>query len=132
MECKCKDNVGGKFCDTCKDFHYNLQFNNPQGCRRCTCSELGTNSQLKNCDKVSGQCSCKSRVNGLACSVCKDGSTDLRDYSIFGCKGKTCVPTLHIKCIYLFIYLFHFANYSETSTIHEIQIYKQMVGTPQQ
>ncbi|CAB4012030.1 laminin subunit alpha-like, partial [Paramuricea clavata] len=90
VECKCKDNVGGKFCDTCTDFHYNLQFDNPQGCQRCTCSKLGTNSQLKNCDKVSGQCSCKSRVNGHACSSCKDGSTDLRDYSIFGCKGCEC------------------------------------------
>ncbi len=25
--------------------------------------------------------------------------------------------------------LFHFASYTETSTIHEIQIYKQMAGT---
>ncbi|XP_046857306.1 laminin subunit alpha-3-like isoform X2 [Xenia sp. Carnegie-2017] len=88
--CKCKENVRGEYCDTCKDFYYNLRFSNPKGCQKCSCSDLGTNSKLKNCDKVSGQCSCKPRVARLSCSVCKDGSTSLRDYSVFGCKGCGC------------------------------------------
>ena len=90
VKCTCKNNVYGQYCDTCKDFYYNLQFNNPKGCQPCQCNPQGTISQLKNCDKVSGQCPCKPNIDGISCTFCKDGSTALRDYSVFGCKGEYC------------------------------------------
>ena len=88
VKCICKDNVRGEQCDTCKDYHYNLQFNNPEGCSKCTCNQWGTNGLLETCDKVSGQCPCKPHVNGQSCALCKDGYTALKKYSMFGCEGK--------------------------------------------
>lgn len=64
--CTCKLNVMGRTCDTCNRNTYSLGADNFFGCVDCNCDIGGSiNSE---CDKVSGQCRCKSRLKGRSCS----------------------------------------------------------------
>ncbi|CAB3226438.1 unnamed protein product [Arctia plantaginis] len=64
-QCKCKLNVGERQCNQCRDGFYNLHNNNMFGCTECDCDIGG--SIDNNCDKVTGQCRCHSRVEGRRC-----------------------------------------------------------------
>ncbi|XP_056005151.1 uncharacterized protein LOC125660370 isoform X3 [Ostrea edulis] len=66
-QCKCKVNVEGRDCDTCKHLHYNLDSNNTKGCTRCNCGN-GT----RECDRVNGGCTCKENVDNAdgQCTNC--------------------------------------------------------------
>ncbi|KAJ8306111.1 hypothetical protein KUTeg_016656 [Tegillarca granosa] len=64
-QCICKVDVTGQNCDTCIDGFYGLTENNPFGCVECDCDMGGSVSPV--CDKRTGQCRCKPRVQGRRC-----------------------------------------------------------------
>ncbi|PFX27901.1 Laminin subunit alpha [Stylophora pistillata] len=88
--CRCKDNVMGDKCDSCKPFHFNLHINNPLGCQSCGCNTNGTLGSIKTCHETTGQCSCKSHVIGRHCDQCKDGYYSIEGPNAFGCKRCSC------------------------------------------
>lgn len=57
-QCPCKLHVQGRQCDVCKDDYFRLFANNTDGCTFCDCDPGGAVSSV--CDKLSGQCSCRS------------------------------------------------------------------------
>ncbi|MEQ2276211.1 hypothetical protein XENORESO_015778, partial [Xenotaenia resolanae] len=69
--CQCKANVEGHRCDRCKRGFYGLSLSNPVGCKKCSCSQIGSLSVL--CDPVTGQCPCRPHFHGLTCDVCSRG-----------------------------------------------------------
>ncbi|KAL0902126.1 hypothetical protein ABMA27_000070 [Loxostege sticticalis] len=64
-QCVCKMHVGERQCDQCQDGFYKLESNNVFGCTECDCDIGG--SIDNNCDKLTGQCRCHSRVEGRRC-----------------------------------------------------------------
>ncbi|XP_036007193.1 laminin subunit beta-3 [Fundulus heteroclitus] len=69
--CRCKANVEGPHCDSCKRGFYGLSSSNPMGCKKCSCSPVGSLSAL--CDPVTGMCPCRPHFYGLTCDVCSKG-----------------------------------------------------------
>ncbi|XP_012267208.2 laminin subunit alpha [Athalia rosae] len=65
-QCICKPTVTGRGCTHCIDGMYSLQESNLFGCMECACDIGGSINSI--CDKQSGQCQCRPRVNGLTCS----------------------------------------------------------------
>ncbi|XP_059055423.1 laminin subunit alpha [Achroia grisella] len=64
-QCTCKMHVGERQCDQCQNGFYQLESNNVFGCTECDCDVGG--SIDNNCDKLTGQCHCHSRVEGRRC-----------------------------------------------------------------
>ncbi|XP_077991288.1 laminin subunit alpha-5-like [Glandiceps talaboti] len=64
-QCNCKEYVDGRQCDQCQDGAFNLQEQSIFGCEACGC-DVGGARDAK-CDKSSGQCVCKPRINGRTC-----------------------------------------------------------------
>ncbi|KAM9364179.1 laminin subunit beta-3 [Pholidichthys leucotaenia] len=69
--CQCKANVEGTRCDRCKRGYYGLSASNPLGCTTCSCSPVGSRSNV--CDPVTGKCPCRSHFHGLTCDTCAKG-----------------------------------------------------------
>ncbi|CAL1548003.1 unnamed protein product [Lymnaea stagnalis] len=90
--CECKDKVMGKICDTCKPGYWDLNRNNPEGCRGCECHKPGTLAGVNRCDMKTGQCECKPRVTGQNCHRCLDGFYNLQERNPFGCVDCECDP----------------------------------------
>ncbi len=67
-------NITGKLCDACKPQYYGLSANNPHGCSSCRCEPLGSLDQL--CDPFTGQCKCRTKLQGRQCNECLDGFWD--------------------------------------------------------
>lgn len=79
-QCLCKFYVLGVKCDRCLEGFYNLSSENSVGCQgvssfffnnsykflACNCDNGG--SIGISCDQLTGQCKCKSRVQGLKCN----------------------------------------------------------------
>ncbi|XP_064486467.1 laminin subunit alpha lam-3-like [Ornithodoros turicata] len=78
---RCRGNTGGWHCLDCLDGFYG----NPtvEECRTCDCSVVGSTSQQ--CNRTTGQCTCKPGFSGRACDRCHDG---------FGNVESGCVPCL--------------------------------------
>lgn len=70
-QCRCKDNVIGRVCRTCRDGFYGLDASNVVGCTPCDCHLAG--SQSTTCDKQTGACECWPNVHGRDCSEPVDG-----------------------------------------------------------
>ncbi|XP_027200224.2 laminin subunit alpha [Dermatophagoides pteronyssinus] len=65
-DCMCKMNVQGRTCNMCKPNTYQLNSARFFGCMDCECDVGGAVSS--DCDKLTGQCRCKSRIRGKTCS----------------------------------------------------------------
>ncbi|XP_048520676.1 laminin subunit alpha-1-like [Dendroctonus ponderosae] len=63
----CKGNTEGWKCERCKSDHYGDPA--ASNCKACECDPLG--SESKQCDNVSGQCTCKGRFIGRTCDQCE-------------------------------------------------------------
>ncbi|CAH1391978.1 unnamed protein product [Nezara viridula] len=66
-QCLCKENVESRGCDTCVDGSYNLQGDNLFGCTDCNCDIGGALDS--NCNKETGACTCRPRIEGRSCNV---------------------------------------------------------------
>ena len=64
-QCSCKSRVTSRRCSECADGFFNLQEDDPFGCTDCGCNIGGSVSAL--CDKTSGQCVCRQRIQGRSC-----------------------------------------------------------------
>ncbi|XP_069798376.1 laminin subunit beta-3-like isoform X2 [Narcine bancroftii] len=63
-QCNCLPNVMGSNCDQCAEGFWNLQ--NGLGCIPCNCDPKRSYSQR--CDKITGQCPCRTANRGRTCS----------------------------------------------------------------
>ncbi|XP_060040806.1 laminin subunit beta-3 [Erinaceus europaeus] len=88
-QCVCKDHVQGERCDLCKPGFTALSQANPQGCRRCECSVLGSRRDMP-CDEESGRCLCLPHVVGPQCDQCAPLHWKLA--SGRGCEPCACDP----------------------------------------
>ncbi|XP_041851949.1 laminin subunit beta-1a [Melanotaenia boesemani] len=68
-QCRCKVNVEGERCEHCKKAFYGLS-DEPEGCKACTCSPLGTSPGGNPCESQTGSCFCKRLVTGRDCDQC--------------------------------------------------------------
>jgi len=86
-EClKCLYNSEGFACEHCQTgFYGNATM---QNCIGCICNELGTNSSMGQCDRVTGQCPCLPNVEGQSCDVCAPDHWDMG--SGMGCTDCGC------------------------------------------
>lgn len=63
--CECKTNIKdtSMYCDACEQYHYGINGNN--SCEPCDCNTSGTQNANRTCDLTTGQCDCKSLVEGV-------------------------------------------------------------------
>ncbi|KAM9466939.1 usherin [Clarias gariepinus] len=69
-QCVCRPHVEGRRCDSCRDGWYKLGLEDSLSCQPCHCDPRGIVQGSALCDKESGQCLCKSGVEGLRCNRC--------------------------------------------------------------
>ena len=118
--CRCKENVQGDKCDTCKPGYFNLSASNPLGCSKCECNPIATRrlmesandtamtttTTLWSCDPSSGDCECSTEwVQGTKCDSCMEtrfnltsGCADECACDPLGSLGPTCDP-LSGQCV---------------------------------
>ncbi len=88
-KCRCKPGVTGDYCGECAVGFYG--FGNTSGCSQCHCDEQGTQPSDSNlCSPSTGECPCKSNVEGPDCSACKPGFFGLREDNPAGCSACFC------------------------------------------
>jgi len=83
-QCKCRPNIEGINCDSCKDNYYG--FNNPNGCERCQCYGNGTIDSTP-CNKETGECACKFEFSGVNCDQCNEGYYNFPTCTSCECNG---------------------------------------------
>ncbi|CAG2053236.1 unnamed protein product [Timema podura] len=96
--CQCKERVHGRICDECRPLYWNLQAYNPLGCEDCDCHLPGVVGGLGVCDTKSGQCVCKGFVKSRRCDACIDGTYNLQENNLFGCRRLHCVGLSDCGC----------------------------------
>ncbi|XP_048244869.1 laminin subunit gamma-1-like [Haliotis rufescens] len=71
-QCVCKNNTQGSRCDACKPETYNLQLSNVEdGCTSCAC-DVGA-AVNNTCHVTTGDCTCRSNIEGQNCTAVKAG-----------------------------------------------------------
>ncbi|XP_068184392.1 laminin subunit beta-1 [Antennarius striatus] len=88
-QCRCKTNVRGVRCDTCKEGYFGLSQNDPRGCQPCNCDPRGIIMTDAPCDQISGDCSCKRYVTGRYCNQCLHEYWGLSN-DLAGCRPCEC------------------------------------------
>uniref|UniRef100_A0A4W4EU32 Laminin, beta 2 (laminin S) n=1 Tax=Electrophorus electricus TaxID=8005 RepID=A0A4W4EU32_ELEEL len=88
-QCRCKENVQGPRCDTCRVGYFGLSADDPHGCQSCRCNPRGTVSSGPQCDPVRGACFCKRLVTGHSCNQCVAEHWGL-SHDVSGCRGCDC------------------------------------------
>ncbi|XP_034287609.2 laminin subunit beta-1-like isoform X1 [Pantherophis guttatus] len=86
-QCRCKENVKGARCDSCKEGFYGL--NDPLGCQPCRCDPRGITTDSSPCDQITGDCYCKRFVTGQYCDQCLPEYWGL-SYDVAGCRSCAC------------------------------------------
>ncbi|XP_072530267.1 laminin subunit beta-1b isoform X3 [Salminus brasiliensis] len=90
---RCLFHTEGHRCQHCsRGYHGDA---NTQSCQKCMCLPLGTAPQSCNdgecdCDRVSGQCACLPRVEGLHCDRCAPNTWNINSRE--GCQPCRCHP----------------------------------------
>ncbi|XP_063433595.1 hepatocyte growth factor receptor-like [Mytilus trossulus] len=87
--CECKTNVEGMYCDRCKQYHYGINVLE-NGCAPCNCNTPGTQNAKQTCDLITGQCDCKTLVEGQQCNTCTNGTYGLENVKSSGCTSCGC------------------------------------------
>uniref|UniRef100_A0A0K0F7N6 Laminin subunit alpha-5 (inferred by orthology to a human protein) n=1 Tax=Strongyloides venezuelensis TaxID=75913 RepID=A0A0K0F7N6_STRVS len=85
-QCLCKDNVGGRKCDSCLAGFYRFPY-----CSECNCDTRGTTPDI--CNSETSECICKKNVGGRNCNHCLRGTFDLTDKNPEGCSSCFCFGT---------------------------------------
>jgi hypothetical protein len=88
----CIHNTEGRFCESCVSNHFrnaNVPINHPETCIACSCNEAGVVGS-RVCDIDTGACTCKSRVEGRDCGLCKPGFFGLSADNAEGCEPCVC------------------------------------------
>ncbi|XP_036122210.1 LOW QUALITY PROTEIN: laminin subunit beta-2-like [Molossus molossus] len=88
-QCRCKVNVWGQRCDSCRPGHYGLNLTQSEGCQPCRCDPRGRVPGTHTCDPSSGDCHCKRFVSGRDCSRCLPEFWGLSSDSL-GCRPCDC------------------------------------------
>ncbi|XP_018431602.1 PREDICTED: laminin subunit beta-1-like [Nanorana parkeri] len=88
-QCRCKENVKGERCDSCKENFYGLSKNDPLGCQPCQCDPRGIVASSSPCDQISGDCYCKRFVTGRYCNQCLPEFWGLSN-DVMGCRSCNC------------------------------------------
>uniref|UniRef100_A0A670Z413 Laminin subunit beta 4 n=1 Tax=Pseudonaja textilis TaxID=8673 RepID=A0A670Z413_PSETE len=88
-QCRCKENVKGARCDSCKEGFYSLSLNDPLGCQPCRCDPRGIITESSSCDQIRGDCYCKRFVTGQYCDQCLPEYWGL-SYDVAGCRSCAC------------------------------------------
>ncbi|XP_039192169.1 usherin isoform X7 [Crotalus tigris] len=91
-QCICKPNFGGRQCDDCLNEYYKEWQNTALFCVPCNCDKSGSVNGSLVCDKLTGQCPCKSGVTALQCNQCKSYMYNLTVQNILGCMPCDCDP----------------------------------------
>ncbi|XP_047444954.1 laminin subunit alpha-3-like isoform X2 [Mugil cephalus] len=70
--CICPPQTVRPACDTCQ--FQTFSYHPLLGCENCECSPIGINTNAGDqCDRISGQCSCKPTIGGRKCDRCAAG-----------------------------------------------------------
>ncbi|XP_029457074.1 laminin subunit beta-4-like isoform X2 [Rhinatrema bivittatum] len=88
-QCRCKENVKGERCDSCKESYYGLSRTDPMGCQPCRCDPRGIILGSAPCEQISGDCYCKRYVTGRHCNQCLTEFWGLSN-DITGCRPCAC------------------------------------------
>ncbi|KAM4721277.1 laminin subunit beta-1-like [Rhinophrynus dorsalis] len=88
-QCRCKENVKGERCDSCRENFYGLSRNDPAGCQPCRCDPRGIVGGNTPCDQISGDCYCKRFVTGRFCNQCLPEFWGLSN-DVTGCRPCDC------------------------------------------
>ncbi|XP_013386515.1 usherin-like [Lingula anatina] len=92
-QCVCKANVEGRSCDQCKEGFFDFGRDVSVGCSSCDCNLAGTLNSSSLCDKASGNCECKSNVQGRTCNQCRGNTWNLNLTNPDGCESCDCDVT---------------------------------------
>ncbi|KAL9987042.1 hypothetical protein ACROYT_G001277 [Oculina patagonica] len=83
-EClECQFNTTGFYCQHCDNGTFGDALT--QQCNACACSEIGSLDQ--ECDRLTGQCNCKTKVTGRNCTLCQANTFN---FSPAGCEDCEC------------------------------------------
>ncbi|RWS31675.1 Laminin subunit alpha-like protein [Leptotrombidium deliense] len=80
-QCICPPRVTGQKCDQCRENTYG--FHSILGCQECNCNLRG--SENKQCDLVTGNCTCRNNIIGRTCNTCKRGYASFPHCTLCDC-----------------------------------------------